>query len=37
MTDPYENEDKTNECKQCGADCEKDFCSKECAEYWIKN
>lgn len=31
------DEDKVNECLECGAECEKDFCSQECAEYYIKN
>ena len=28
-------EELENECMQCGCECEKDFCSKQCAEYWI--
>lgn len=35
MLDPFEDEDKTNQCLQCSEPCEKDFCSKECAEYYI--
>ena len=30
LENPYENEDKVNECKVCGTDCEDDFCSSKC-------
>ena len=34
--DYIKDEDKTNECLQCGLYCEKDFCCKECAIYYIQ-
>ena len=30
------DEHKENECLQCGGICEKDFCCKECAIYYIQ-
>lgn len=33
--DPFQDEDKVNECKWCGAYCEDDFCSNECAKNWV--
>ncbi len=35
--DYIKDEDKENECLQCQAPCEKDFCSKACAVYYIQN
>ena len=37
LESPYENEDKVNECKECGADCEDDFCSSKCYEINLNN
>ena len=34
MSDPSEEIPKENECLQCGALCEKDFCSKTCFNYY---
>ena len=34
--DPYQDEEKTNQCKWCYAECENDFCSSECALKWVQ-
>ena len=30
------NDNYENECLNCGLECEKDFCSKECFKEWMQ-